>query len=119
MEFRRVLFRSGEHEVAGCRSAHVVVEAVAGAVRVALRRPQVGAVDLLTDGLLVVDPPVARHATSLARRHGAARGGTRRNEAERGGTVARNDEWRETTRSGRCVRRSEAHTSELQSLMRI
>src|SRR3546814_13356924 len=61
MEFRRVLFRSGEHEVAGCRSAHVVVEAVAGAVRVALRRPQVGAVDLLTDGLLVVDPPVARH----------------------------------------------------------
>lgn len=52
----------GQHEVARRGAPHGLVELVVGAVALALRRPQVLAVNFLTVRLPVIDPPEARHA---------------------------------------------------------
>src|ERR1700687_2919836 len=53
----------GEDDVCGSDLAHELVERIAVTVLVALRRPQIAAVDFLAKGLVLVDPPIA-HAPS-------------------------------------------------------
>src|ERR1700739_5109867 len=48
-----------EDDVTGCNLAHELVERIAVAVLVALRGPEITALGLLAEGLVLVDPPIA------------------------------------------------------------
>src|ERR1700691_4958539 len=58
----------GEDDVSGRDLTHELVEGIAVAVLVALGRPEIAALDLLAEGLVLVDPPISHSTWSLRSR---------------------------------------------------
>jgi hypothetical protein len=63
------LVEKGKDEVARFNKAHILVKLIERTILVALRRPQIAAVDLVLPGLVLVHPPIGHRLEVMAFSH--------------------------------------------------